>query len=85
MMAHRHGKGREKKEKKSPAKQRVGVEEAVHRLRNITAILVCNTCDRNDTCTNRIRCDGYKTSKEQFSEDFKELEQELDEDEEMKE
>lgn len=60
-MAHKHGKKRNKEEKKSPAKQRIGVEESIHNLHNITAILVCNSCDRNETCVKRIRCTGYES------------------------
>jgi hypothetical protein len=52
-MAHRHGKSREKKEKKSPAKRRIGMEDAILRLR-------CTLCDKTD-CIHKIECPDYKT------------------------
>ena len=73
IMAKRHGKKRSKEEEKTPAQQRIGVEEAIHRLYNLNAAILCHTCDKTD-CVNRFQCQEYKTTKEQFVKDVKAIE-----------
>lgn len=58
-MAKRHGKKRDKEEKPPPAEQRISVVEALRRVHEVMSIIMCNTCERKDTCVNRIVCTLY--------------------------
>jgi hypothetical protein len=55
-MAHKHGK---KKEEKSPAKQRMNTIDALQRVHEVLCVIMCNTCERKETCVSRIDCILY--------------------------
>lgn len=54
-MAHRHGK----KEQNPPQERPVSTPEAIRRLYSLTSIVMCNQCDKRDTCVNRSTCNSY--------------------------
>lgn len=76
-MSQKHSKNRKKEKKKSPAEKR---KDVLERIFNINMSMMCMLCDKKD-CVNRFKCNAYKSSGEQFSEDFKEIDKVLDEEE----
>ena len=42
-----------------PPKENISVQEATRRLFNITAVIMCNLCEKKDTCVNRGLCLQY--------------------------
>ena len=48
-----------KKKEEKPLEKNISNIEAIRRLYNLTAIIMCNTCDKRDTCVNRTSCGTY--------------------------
>jgi len=67
-----------RKGKDKPKKESISVIEAFRRLYNLEVAILCHTCDKTD-CVNRFKCPEYKSKKEQFVEQVKEIEEKLDE------
>ena len=51
-MAKRHGKN-------PPPQKPTSTLEALRLTHNLTAIIMCNSCDKRSTCVNRERCTVY--------------------------
>lgn len=58
-MAKRHGKKRDKEQKPTPVEQRISVVEALRRVHEIMTVIMCNSCEKKDTCVNRMVCILY--------------------------
>lgn len=51
--------GRHNKKERGPPQQPVSTSESIRRLYSITAIIMCNQCDKRSTCVNRSTCGSF--------------------------
>lgn len=56
IMAKRHGKKRDKEEKPSPSEKRISTVDALKRVHEVLCVIMCNTCEKKDTCVVRLDC-----------------------------
>lgn len=48
-----------KRRGEQPPQRPISTVESIRRLYNLTAIILCNQCDKRSTCVNRERCAMY--------------------------